>query len=56
MKDDNLMFGDYRKILLEKLPTLIKQGMVMSDKYEVCVTNPPYMKKRIFRKIIKFDK
>lgn len=42
-EDDNLMFGDYRRILLEKLPTLIKQGMVMSDKYEVCVTNPPYM-------------
>ncbi|MGL5765834.1 MAG: BREX-1 system adenine-specific DNA-methyltransferase PglX, partial [Sarcina sp.] len=42
-EDDNLMFGDYRKVLLEKLPTLIKQGMVMSSKYEVCVTNPPYM-------------
>ncbi|MGL4874349.1 MAG: BREX-1 system adenine-specific DNA-methyltransferase PglX [Clostridium sp.] len=42
-EDDNLMFGDYRKILLEKLPILIKQGMVMSDKYEICITNPPYM-------------
>lgn len=41
--DNNLMFGDYRKMLLEKLPTLIKQAEIMSRKYEVCVTNPPYM-------------
>ena len=41
--DDNLMFGDYRKILLEKLPVLVKQAEIMSVKYEVCVTNPPYM-------------
>ncbi|MGU8151859.1 BREX-1 system adenine-specific DNA-methyltransferase PglX [Clostridium perfringens] len=41
--DDNLIFGDYRKILLEKLPTLVKQAEIMSRKYEVCVTNPPYM-------------
>ena len=42
-EDQNLMFGDYRNVLLEKLPPLIKQGEVMSRKYEVCVTNPPYM-------------
>lgn len=42
-EDNNLMFGDYRAILLEKLPMLIKQAEVMSRKYEVCVTNPPYM-------------
>lgn len=41
--DDNLIFGDYRKILLEKLPTLVKQAEIMIRKYEVCVTNPPYM-------------
>ncbi|MDZ4975030.1 BREX-1 system adenine-specific DNA-methyltransferase PglX [Clostridium perfringens] len=41
--DDNLMFGDYRKILLEKLPVLVKQAEIISRKYEVCVTNPPYM-------------
>ncbi|NGU54070.1 BREX-1 system adenine-specific DNA-methyltransferase PglX, partial [Clostridium perfringens] len=41
--DDNLMFGDYRKILLEKFPVLVKQAEIMSVKYEVCVTNPPYM-------------
>ncbi|WP_415274898.1 BREX-1 system adenine-specific DNA-methyltransferase PglX [Clostridium perfringens] len=42
-QEDNLMFGDYRKILLEKLPTLVKQAEIMSRKYEICVTNPPYM-------------
>ncbi|MDM0852354.1 BREX-1 system adenine-specific DNA-methyltransferase PglX [Clostridium perfringens] len=41
--DNNLMFGDYRKMLLEKLPTLVKQAEIISRKYEVCVTNPPYM-------------
>lgn len=41
--DDNLMFGDYRKMLLDKLPMLIKQGEIMSRLYEICVTNPPYM-------------
>ena len=42
-QEDNLMFGDYRAILLEKLPILIKQAEIMSRKYEVCITNPPYM-------------
>lgn len=41
--NDNLMFGDYRKILLDKLPIMIKQAEIMSRKYEVCVTNPPYL-------------
>lgn len=41
--DDNLMFGDYRKILLDKLPIMIKQAEMMSRKYEICVTNPPYL-------------
>ncbi|WP_252235877.1 BREX-1 system adenine-specific DNA-methyltransferase PglX [Clostridium sp. ZS1] len=42
-EDDNLMFGDFRNILLDRAPVLIKQGEIMSNKYEVCVTNPPYM-------------
>lgn len=42
-QEENLMFGDYRKMLLEKLPTLVKQAEIMSRKYEICVTNPPYM-------------
>lgn len=44
--DDNLMFGDYRKILLEKLYLIIKQSEMMSRKYEICVTNPPYLSKK----------
>ncbi len=53
--DDNLIFGDYRKILLEKLPTLVKQAEIMSRKYEVCVTNPPYMgSKGMGNKLIKY--
>ena len=42
-KEDNLMFGDYRVIILEKLPEIIKQAEVMNNKYEVCITNPPYL-------------
>ena len=42
-QEENFMFGDYRKMLLDKLPTIIKQAETMSRKYEVCVTNPPYM-------------
>ncbi|RXM79537.1 BREX-1 system adenine-specific DNA-methyltransferase PglX [Clostridium tetani] len=33
----------YKNIILDKLPILIKQAEIMSRKYEVCVTNPPYM-------------
>lgn len=44
--EDNLMFGDYRKIVLDNLPVLIKQGEIMSKLYEVCVTNPPYMNQK----------
>lgn len=33
----------YREIILEKLPYLIKQAKVMSQKYNVVCTNPPYM-------------
>ena len=32
-----------RNIVLEKIPVIVKQGRIMSEKYEVCVTNPPYM-------------
>ncbi|MBO1687388.1 BREX-1 system adenine-specific DNA-methyltransferase PglX [Clostridium butyricum] len=44
--EDNLMFGDYRKVILDYLPALVKQGETMSRLYEVCVTNPPYVGKR----------
>ncbi|NFI95402.1 BREX-1 system adenine-specific DNA-methyltransferase PglX [Clostridium botulinum] len=42
-EDDDLRFGDYRKMLLDRVPMLIKQGEIMSRKYEVCITNPPYL-------------
>lgn len=32
-----------RDVILEKLPPLIKQGRIMSQKYDVVCTNPPYM-------------
>ncbi|MBB6698545.1 BREX-1 system adenine-specific DNA-methyltransferase PglX [Clostridium algidicarnis] len=38
-----LTFADNRKILLEKLPVIIKQAEIMSKKYEVMGTNPPYV-------------
>lgn len=29
--------------IADKMPALIKQAKIMSEKYDVCVTNPPYM-------------
>lgn len=42
-EDQNFMFGDYRNLILDKLSNLIRQYKVMSKKYNVCITNPPYM-------------
>lgn len=36
----------YREILLEKIPPLLRQGRIMSRKYDVVCTNPPYMGRR----------
>lgn len=33
----------YKDIILEILPPLIKQARIMSEKYDVVCTNPPYM-------------
>ncbi|MBC2398730.1 BREX-1 system adenine-specific DNA-methyltransferase PglX [Clostridium tetanomorphum] len=41
--EQNFTFGDYRRMLIDVLPMIIKQAEIMSGKYEVCVTNPPYM-------------
>ncbi|MBU5317589.1 BREX-1 system adenine-specific DNA-methyltransferase PglX [Clostridium bornimense] len=43
IENDNFMFGEYRKILLDKFPMIIKQTEIMSKKYEICTTNPPYL-------------
>ena len=40
----------HRNVILEKLPYLVKQGRIMSSKYDVVCTNPPYMEKRDFNK------
>ena len=32
-----------RNIVLEMIPMIVKQGKIMSRRYEVCITNPPYM-------------
>lgn len=36
----------YKDIILEKLPPLIQQARIMSGKYDVVCTNPPYMGKK----------
>ncbi|CRZ35868.1 BREX-1 system adenine-specific DNA-methyltransferase PglX [Herbinix hemicellulosilytica] len=36
----------FRNIILEKIPPLVKQARIMSQKYDVVVTNPPYMGNR----------
>ena len=33
----------FRNIILEKIPPLVKQARIMSQKYDVVCTNPPYM-------------
>lgn len=38
-----LFFSEYVTTLNEVLPKLIKLGKIMSHKYEVVITNPPYM-------------
>ncbi|QUH20994.1 BREX-1 system adenine-specific DNA-methyltransferase PglX [Alkaliphilus sp. B6464] len=43
----------HRQIILEKLPLLIKQGKIMSQKYDVVVANPPYSGLRKFNNILK---
>ncbi|HHW31256.1 MAG TPA: BREX-1 system adenine-specific DNA-methyltransferase PglX, partial [Clostridiaceae bacterium] len=37
---------EYKNIILEKLPALVKQAKIMSQKYDVVCTNPPYMGNR----------
>ena len=32
--------------IIDKLPNLVRQCIIMSKKYDICTTNPPYMGKR----------
>ncbi|OPA28161.1 SAM-dependent methyltransferase [Bacillus cereus] len=40
---EDMFFLEYRDMILERIPELIKQGKIMGGKYNVVVTNPPYM-------------
>ncbi|WP_129724328.1 BREX-1 system adenine-specific DNA-methyltransferase PglX [Xylanivirga thermophila] len=40
---EDLFELQYREVILEKIPPLIKQAKIMSQKYDVVCTNPPYM-------------
>lgn len=42
----DMFYLQYKDIILEKIPALIKQAKIMVLKYEVAVTNPPYMGNR----------
>ena len=41
--DKSLIFKDYRDIILNIVPRLIKQYILLNQKYDVCITNPPYL-------------
>ena len=40
---DNFIFADLEKILLNVIPQLIKQTKILCEKYDLIVTNPPYL-------------
>ncbi|MDA2145830.1 MULTISPECIES: BREX-1 system adenine-specific DNA-methyltransferase PglX [unclassified Bacillus cereus group] len=46
VKDENvgdMFLLEYRDLILDRVPALIKQGKIMSSKFEAVFTNPPYM-------------
>ena len=52
---NDFLGAQYKALILEKIPFLLKQGRIMSDRYDVVCTNPPYMgKKSINPKLNKF--
>ena len=51
----DLFSRDIINHILNNLPILIKQGKLMSSKYYVCITNPPYIgRKGIDSKLLKY--
>jgi len=51
----NIFEWQYKNIILEKIPFLIKQAKIMSKKYDVVCTNPPYMGNRSMNeKLVKY--
>lgn len=43
---EDLFEVEHRNVILEKIPALVKQARIMSQKYDVVCTNPPYMGSR----------
>jgi type II restriction/modification system DNA methylase subunit YeeA len=41
----DLFEEQYREIILEKFPHLIKQAKIMCKRYDIVITNPPYKKR-----------
>ncbi|HDR8105860.1 BREX-1 system adenine-specific DNA-methyltransferase PglX [Bacillus cereus] len=39
----NIFNIEYRDVIFEKIPNLIRQGKIISQQYNIVVTNPPYM-------------
>ncbi|TEA50162.1 BREX-1 system adenine-specific DNA-methyltransferase PglX [Bacillus sp. BH2] len=39
----SLFYHQYRDILIQVFPSIIKQAKIMNKKYDVVLTNPPYM-------------
>src|SRR5690606_5973323 len=39
----NIFKMQYKGAILDIVPDLVKQGRILSDKYDVMITNPPYM-------------
>jgi hypothetical protein len=50
---ENIFELQYREEILEKIPPLIQQAKIMSQKYDVVCTNPPYMGRGGMNEILK---
>ncbi|MED1410808.1 BREX-1 system adenine-specific DNA-methyltransferase PglX [Bacillus paramycoides] len=48
----NLFSHQYRNILVESLPIIIKQARIIGKKYDVVATNPPYMGNQGMNKLL----
>ncbi|HHW39001.1 MAG TPA: BREX-1 system adenine-specific DNA-methyltransferase PglX [Bacillales bacterium] len=44
---------EYRDLILEKFPAIVKQARIMSQKYEAVITNPPYMGQNSMSQVLK---
>ena len=48
------LFNKYnRERILEILPRIIRQGKIMTRKYDICITNPPYMTSKLMSRKLK---